>query len=233
MNPVSVIIPNNGRNLNTLMQSLITSTRKPIDVSIVDWGMERSYQRNAAIRAAFGKNILVLDSDQSVSPGLIDECDELIRLGYSCVYIPEVIVADSFFGKVRKFEREFYTGTAVDVPRFVRADLCPKFDETLHGPEDADWGNRIPGIRAVSRNVLYHHDDISLSEYIRKKAYYSKSMRRYAEKWPDDKCLSMKYRCWDVFIEKGKWKKLLRHPKLTVGIIFILAVRAWIYATHR
>lgn len=233
MRPVSVVVPNNGRDLRKLEESLINSTRVKIDLGIVDWGMERSYQRNAAIREAFGNGILVLDSDQTVSPGLLAECANLINMGYSCVYIPEVIIAKSFFGKIRKFEREFYTGTAIDVPRFVRADLCPRFDETLHGPEDADWGNRIPGLRATSKNVLYHHDDISFSEYCRKKAYYTKSMKLYSKKWPDDKCLNFKYRCWTVFIEKGKWKKLLRHPKLTAGIIFILAVRAWIYATNR
>lgn len=230
---VSVIVPNNGRPLGNLINSLAMSSRGKIDVNIVDWGLERSEQRNAAIKAAFGKGVLVLDSDQSVSPGLLEECANLISMGYSCVYIPEVIVAKGLFGKIRAFEREFYTGTAVDVPRFVRKDLCPMFDTTLAGPEDADWGNRIPGLRAISKNVLYHHDEISFFDYCRKKAYYTKSMRKYAKKWPKDKCLNIKYRCWSVFVENGKWKKLLRHPLLALGVLFLLIVRGIIYVAFR
>jgi hypothetical protein len=175
---------------------------------------------------------LILDSDQSVSPGLIKECLELIEAGFTCVYIPEIIVAKSFFGRIRSFEREFYTGTAIDVPRFVRKDHCPMFDPDLNGPEDSDWGHRIKGFRATSVNPLYHHDDISFLEYCRKKAYYTKSMKKYAEKWPDDKCLNIRYRCFEVFVENGKWKKLLRHPVLTLGILFILITRGIIYATQ-
>ena len=86
----------------------------------------------------------------------------MMEQGYDCLYIPEVIIAKSFFGRIRAFERTFYTGTAIDVPRFVRKECCPMFNEELTGPEDADWGNRIPGKRGITQNVLYHYDDISL-----------------------------------------------------------------------
>ena len=33
--------------------------------------------------------------------------------------------------------------------------------------------------------------------------------------------------------EKGKWKRLLRHPILTLGIMFIILVRGIIYATKK
>jgi hypothetical protein len=146
------------------------------------------------------------------------------------VYVPEIIVAKSFFGKIRKFEREFYTGTFIDVPRVVARNCCPRFNEELHGPEDADFGNKIKGVRAISKNVLYHHDDISFIDYCRKKIYYTKSMKKYAELNPTDPCLDLKYRGFDVFVERGKWKKLIAHPILTLGVIFLLAVRGIIYA---
>jgi glycosyltransferase involved in cell wall biosynthesis len=226
---VSVVVPNHGRDLTKLKASVNGSA----ELVIIDRGLERSAQRNIGIREADGDIILWLDSDQSVSPGLIQECKELIQSGYSCVYIPEIIVAKSFFGRIRKFEREFYTGTAIDVPRAVLKKACPMFDETMNGPEDADFGNRIKGFRAISKNPLYHHDDISFREYIRKKAYYSKSMKRYAEKWKDDKCLNLKYRCWTVFTENGKWKKLLKNPILSLGILFVIAVRGVIYYANK
>jgi glycosyltransferase involved in cell wall biosynthesis len=226
---VSVVVPNHGRDLTTLKASLPIKT----ELIEVNRGLERSVQRNIGIQQASGDAFLILDSDQSISPNLIPECVDLINMGYSSVYIPEVLVVKSFFGKIRKFEREFYTGTAVDVPRFVRRDCCPLFDETLTGPEDADWGNRIPGLRAVSKNVLYHHDDIGCIEYFKKKMYYSKSMEDFKRKNPNDRVLNIRYRCWSVFTDNGKWKKLVRHPLLTMGIIIIIFIRGIIYVTNR
>jgi len=219
---ISIIVPNHGRKLNI-------GASRDIEIFEIDTGLERSKQRNIGIRHAKGKYFLILDSDQGVSQGLIEECEAMMEQGYDCLYIPEVIIANSFFGRIRAFERTFYTGTAIDVPRFVRRECCPMFNEELTGPEDADWGNRIPGKRGVTQNVLYHFDDISLLQYIRKKSYYTKSMARYRKLWPEDKCLNIKYRCWTVFVENRKWRKLVRHPILTLGIVFILAVRGWIY----
>jgi len=224
---VSVIVPNHGRDISQLRASI----PKDVEVIEINRGLERSEQRNIGIKYASGDCFLFLDSDQSISSRLIDECIDLVNQGATAVYIPEIIIAKSFFGKIRAFERTFYTGTAVDVPRFIRKDACPLFDTKLTGPEDADWGNRIVGKKVVSKNPLYHHDDISFREYCRKKMYYSKSMALYAVRWRNDPCLNFKYRCWTIFTENGKWKKLLQHPILTLGIIFILLVRGVIYAT--
>jgi glycosyltransferase involved in cell wall biosynthesis len=226
---VSVVVPNHGRDLTVLKASL----PKDVELIVVDEGKERSEQRNIGIDRATGKYLLILDSDQSVSPGLIDECVTLMRAGYSCLFIPEIIVAKSWFGKLRAFERTFYTSTAIDVPRFVRADHCPKFDTSMSGPEDADWGNRIKGFRGTTTRPLFHHDDVPIGEYFRKKAYYSKSMKRYAEKWPHDPCINLKYRCWDVFVQNGKYKQLLKHPVFALGIIALLIGRAIVWLRHR
>ena len=232
---VSVIVPTHGnRDLKILLDSLENSTYKDLDVRIINRGKERSVQRNMGIVEAAGSNaFLILDSDQSVSPALIAECVSLVEQGFSCVYIPEIIVVKSFFGKIRAFEREFYTGTAVDVPRFVTKKACPMFNPELSGPEDAEWSYRIHGIRATSRNPLYHHDDIGFWDYMAKKKYYTKSMKRYAELCPDDPCLKIKYRCFQIFVENGKWKKLVQHPILTLGIIFVLFCRGIIYYLYK
>lgn len=228
----SVVVANHGRDLTTLKKSL----PRNVEFIEVNLGMERSAQRNIGIQRATGDIILWLDSDQSISPYLIEEIEHLFSMGYRALYIPEIIIAKSLFGKVRAFERTFYTGTAIDVPRAVCKKICPLFDETLHGPEDADFGQvikrRTSMIRTTER-VLYHHDDISPVEYFRKKSYYAKSLRRYKEKWPNDKCLDAKYRCFTVFVEKGKWKKLLCHPILTIGVLVILMMRTVIYLRNR
>jgi glycosyltransferase involved in cell wall biosynthesis len=225
----TVMVANHGRDLTLLKASL----PKDVEFIEINRGFERSKQRNMGIAEATGDIIIWLDSDQSISYGLVNECERLIRRGYTAIYVPEKIIAKSFFGKIRAFEREFLTGTHVDVPRVIRKDSFPLFDETMSGPEDADMGQRIVGDKTTSRNVLYHHDDISFTDYVKKKAYYTKSMKRYAQKWANDPCINFKYRCWTVFTENSKWKKLLRHPILTLGVIFLLGVRGIVYFTNR
>lgn len=223
---ISVICANHGRDTSRLRASI----PKGVEYIEVNRGLERSVQRNMAIRESKGDIIIWMDSDQAFGPGTVEECEKLLKMGYTAVFIPEVIVGRSFFGRVRAFERTFYDGTAVDVPRAVLRRLCPFFDETLHGPEDADWGRKIPGIKAVSKSVLYHYDgDTSFLDYYRKKAYYTKSMRRYAELNPDDRCLDLRYRCFWVFVENNKYKKILNHPFLFCCIIGLIFIRGIIY----
>lgn len=226
---VSIVVANHGRDLSLLKASLPNN----VEFIEVNLGRERSYQRNYGIAKATGEIIIWLDSDQSLSKEVVEECVDLIKTGFTAVYIPEVIVAKSFFGKIRAFERTFYDGTAVDVPRAVLKRFCPKFNEELNGPEDSDWGNRIPGMRTVSKNVLYHHDDIGIFEYFKKKNYYAKSMKKYSELNPDDKILDWRYRCFGIFVEDGKWKKILRHPILFLGVVIIIMIRAVIYVRNR
>ena len=231
---VSVVVPSHkGRDLTPLIESVKRSTHTNTELIIVDEGLERSKQRNIGMQRAKGDAYLILDSDQSISPNLIAECVVRCRHGFSSCYIPEIIIAKSFFGKIRAFERTFYTGTAVDVPRFVLRLRCTPFDETLTGPEDADWGRKIRGYRTTTKSVLYHHDDVSLLEYVRKKAYYTKSMNLYMKLNPDDQCINIWYRCVTVFIENGKWRNLIKHPILSIGIAFILLIRGVIYYAKR
>ncbi len=226
----SIVVANHGRNLSVLKTSLPGN----VEFIEVNVGLERSVQRNIGIKAAKGDIILWLDSDQSLSLGLVEEIEAILRHGfYKSVYIPEIILAKSFFGKIRAFERTFYDATAVDVPRAVLKSVCPLFNEELNGPEDADWGNRIPGMRAITRRPLYHHDDIGFLEYFRKKNYYAKSMKKYAELNPTDRVLDFKYRCFTIFVENGKWKKLVRHPILAIGILFIIFLRGIIYLRNK
>ena len=54
-------------------------------------------------------------------------------------------------------------------------------------------------------------------------------MKKFIEKNPDDKILDFKWRCFGVFIEKGKWKKFFKNPIMAIGVLAIIFIRGLIY----
>ena len=233
---VSVIIPTTPKEkpmLEKCLKALDNSTYKKLEIIVVDEGKERSEQRNIGIRRATGDCILYLDVDQKVSWYLIGECVCLIDSGHDAVYIPEEIITKGFFAYLRNWERQFYTATPIDCVRFMKRENCPEFDEELKGPEDSCHDRRVKGKRAVSRSKIYHEDNVTVLSYFKKKAYYAKSMKRFAEKYPNDKVLSFWWRCFGVFVEKGKYKMVLKRPDLFILIMLLILVRGVIYCQYK
>ena len=233
---VSVIVPiRKGEKITNLNKSIIWSTYRNTEMIIVDEGLERSNQRNIGIDRANGEFYLILDSDQYVSILLISECVQILRdfPEINSLYIPEILTTRGFWGRVRNWERQFYTSTPIDCVRFVRASKCPKFDETLIGPEDADWNNRIYGMKLTTNNVVFHDENVGIVKYLKKKAYYAKSMRKYAQKWKNDKVLNPLWRCFLVFVEKGKWKKFINKPVYAVAVMALILARGVVYLWKR
>ncbi len=113
-----------------------------------NFGPERSAQRNFGARQANGKYILYLDADMRLSENVISECVEKCENNENLValYIPEKIIGNGFWVRIRDFERSFYNATVIDCVRFVRRDKFLEidgFDEDLAGPEDWDFDRRI------------------------------------------------------------------------------------------
>lgn len=215
--------------MTQVLEAIDNSTYKNIETIVVDKGLERSSQRNIGMAQACGKFFLILDSDQVISPDLIRECVDKMNCGIGGMYIPEIIKTKGLFAFIRNWERQFYTSTSIDVVRFVRAKGCPLFDTELNGPEDSSWDRQVKGLRLTSENPLYHYDNIGMIKYFQKKAYYSKSMKRFAELYPDDQCLDWRWRCFGVFCENGKWKRFLSRPDLALAVLFTILVRGIIY----
>jgi GT2 family glycosyltransferase len=152
-----------------------------------------------------------------------------------------------YWTRVRDFERQFYTGTVIDAVRIVRADIFVKiggFDETLTGPEDWDLDKRVRqlgkvGVLDSRKGRIYHHEGrFSLSKYLQKKNYYVRNFDRYIKKWgksdPDiKKQFNPYYRTARVFIEKGRWKKFIRHPGLAMGVYLLRFGVGIVYLTKQ
>ncbi|MCM8762853.1 MAG: glycosyltransferase [Candidatus Omnitrophica bacterium] len=200
---------------------------------VYNFGPERSAQRNFGVRQAKGDYILYLDADMILSEQVIREC--IIKCkenNFVALYIPERIIGEGFWNKVRDFERSFYNATVIDCVRFVKKDKFLEiggFDENLTGPEDWDFDRRIKqvGRTDIIKAPLYHNEEsFNLKRYLAKKAYYVKDFDKYIQKWGRADPLIRKqfgfyYRYFGVFFEKGKGKQLFMHPLFTLGVYFL------------
>ncbi|MBL8994687.1 MAG: glycosyltransferase family 2 protein [Spirochaetia bacterium] len=285
---VSVVITTRQeeKNLPFCLASLRIQTHPRIEVIVVDngstdetceialahtphvyqMGPERSAQRNfGMIQKSTGKYVLYLDADMVIAPTLIADSVAFMEQGYIALYLSEIVLGKRYFSSVRRFERRFYDGTAVDCARFFLREAFIQtggFDETLSGPEDwdldkkirqlgkvallqasnsgpADWQEtqvakelesfvRERGVKPESfRSVVFHNEaEFDLGKYLGKKSYYAKSFNAYIAKWgkndPDlRRQFGFWYRFFGVFLENGKWRRLLSRPDLAFGLYFL------------
>lgn len=148
---------------------------------IFNHGPERSAQRNFGISKAKGKYVIYLDADMILSPTVIEKAVEkfeppvsknpkfivhgsLFNPRLAALYIPEIILGNSYWSRVRRFERSFYDGTVIDCVRVVRREIIEKvggFDTTMTGPEDWDFDKKIRKIGKVEVLDKYNPKEIN------------------------------------------------------------------------
>lgn len=197
-------------------------------------GPERSAQRNYGLNKAKGEYLLYLDADMTLSPKVISKCVEKVTRnpGTSGLYITEIVTGESYWSRVRRFERSFYDATAIDCVRFVRATdfkTVNGFDTAMTGPEDWDFDKKIRLLGKVGliKEPIYHNEsEFNMKKYLNKKSYYAKSFSSYIDKWGKDdpdvrKQFSPIYRYLVVFTERGKWKRTLTAPHLFIGVLLL------------
>ena len=253
---VSVIVTtkNEEKNIGACLESILHQSMLHLEMIVVDnfsedktttiaqelgakvfqLGPERSAQRNYGAKKAHGKYILYLDADMRLSPEVVEECVNHCEadIEVSGIYIPEIIVGEGFWIKVRRFERSFYDGTVIDAVRFIPRTTFQQvegFDLLLTGPEDWDFDKKIRrlGKTIVAKANLEHDEgNFDFRNYLAKKSYYSKGFDLYTEKWGNNdpdilKQLNFWYRFIGIFTEQGKFIKLLAHPILTIGMYYL------------
>lgn len=115
--------------------------------NVFNRGPERSSQRNFGVEKSRGKYVIYLDADMILSSSVIERSvEKLEKNKLVALYIPEIVLGSSYWSKVRRFERSFYDGTAVDCVRVIRKHVFKKiggFDLSLVGPEDWDLDKKV------------------------------------------------------------------------------------------
>lgn len=201
----------------------------------------RGAQLNLGVKKSKGEIIFFPDADMTFDKDLIWEAVKLFKR-FDALYVPEFVCGKGLFGKIRNFERSFYNTTCVDAVRFVKKELFVKvggFDEKniTFGPDDWDFTKRVKKETekiSITENKIYHHEErMSWKKYLDKKSKYANTFDGYVAKWGKDdedikKQLSFYYRFFGVFLENDKWKKLIKHPILTLGMFalrFLIGLR--------
>jgi glycosyltransferase involved in cell wall biosynthesis len=164
---VSIVVTtkNEEANIGNCLRSLVEQTYTNLELIVVDndstddtkeiarkytslvynKGPERSAQRNEGLlHKAHGKYCAYFDADMVMSKFLIEdsvrqlEASELLGL-----YVPEIVLGNSLFARVRRFERQFYDGTVIDAARFFRRDPFVKVggfsEDIFKSGSGEDW----------------------------------------------------------------------------------------------
>lgn len=191
----------------------------------------RGAQVNLGVTKTSGDILFFPDADMTFDSELLAEVVALIGQ-FDALCVPEVIVGKGYIGAIRNFERGFYNLTCIDAPRFVRRSLYQSvggFDERriAFGPDDWDLAKRLKsgGARVgLTKSRKFHHEsEMSMAQYLAKKMNYTRTFDDYIAKWgkndPDiRKQFGLWYRLFGVFLEQGKWHRLVSKPHLAVGM---------------
>lgn len=198
-------------------------------------------QRNAGANNAIGDYVYMLDHDMALSKNLLRNFSDKVATNKNFVdayYVPEKIVGNSkFWSVLRTYERSFYNSTVIDAARIIKRDVFNKiqYDIVLsNGPADWDFDIQLKKIGCKfdiideSEYVEHQEQYLSLWKYLFKKVNYIQGGTKYQNKWKNKgyiyssiikKQYGLFYRLIGVFVEKGKYKKILKKFYLFIPML--------------
>ena len=212
---ISVIIPtkNSGNTLQKLLYSLgrqtyrnfetivfdnnsVDSTREiaeEMNSIVVNFGPERSAQRNKGAEIAKGEVLLFLESDMELTEHILEQCISGMSTSDALCIMEKVVAGDNYWAKARAFERDAYFGSLYfEAARCFRKMVFNKlggYDAGLTGLEDMalqakliEGGYRIGWIDGA---ILHHEQDVGFSEYIKKRRLYGGTDKQFRDKFPE------------------------------------------------
>lgn len=244
---VSVIVPtrNSSPTLEACLMSIREQTYRKVEVIVVDGSStddtvriaelygsrviqtrhERSASRNLGVAMSQGATVLFVDSDMRLSRTLIEECVQLIQMGFDALVIPEASIGEGFWAKCRALEKECYVGdVSIEAPRAFDKQTFIElggYDNQLVGGEDWDLSERCKQARlSIGRAnaKLYHKGHEPISRAVAKKFYYGKTILSYITKHPQ---LALRQILPVRLAFVRNLSKLRKDPVHAAGLIFL------------
>jgi glycosyltransferase involved in cell wall biosynthesis len=249
---VSVIIPtkNNEKTLKECLLSIKQQSYPNIEIIVIDAfsidqtrnlaeGLgaqvmqiqsERTKAKNHGAQLAKGDYVFFMDSDMILQPDVVRECLDVCVKGAVAVIIPEASIGKGVWVRIRDFERSMYQGTKIESARFfVRKHILEVggFDEDIITYEESTLPQKLERcgykVNARIRSFILHDEDgFEIKKWLRKKRYYSDTLKIYAERYPEYAVqqLGVKNRI-KIFLSNGNLKKLIRHPIPAFGVFML------------
>ncbi|MFI7543890.1 glycosyltransferase family 2 protein [Actinoplanes sp. NPDC049599] len=241
---ISFVVPtrNSARTLDACLASLRAQTHPDVEVLVVDngstdgtveiagrhahqvlqWGPERSAQRNHGTDRSIGDVVVFIDSDMVLEPQVATRIEERFAAepDTGALVIPERSFGEGFLARCREMEKMLYVGDpAVESPRAFRREVINRvggWNEELTAAEDWDLADRTRLATTIGRVPAWiWHDEgrIRLRVTFAKKRYYGRWIDQYVRMNADSS--------GGKFVRIALLRRparLLRHPVLTAGL---------------
>jgi glycosyltransferase involved in cell wall biosynthesis len=250
---VSVIVPtkNSEKFLEKCLGSIKNQTYKNFEIIVVDnnstdktkeiarkytdkvlnFGPERSAQRNFGVNQSNGEYVVIIDSDMELSEKVVEACTEKINSDKKIkgVVIPEESFGIGFWAQCKKLEKSFYVGVDyIEAARFFEKNAFLKadgFDEGMISGEDWDLSQRIEKEGRIDRiNYFIYHNEgkINLFKTIKKKSFYAGNFTNYANKNKNNKKFGRQTRIFSRYkLFLSQPNKLFKNPVIGFGMLFM------------
>lgn len=257
---ISFVVPtrNSGRTIEACVRSLAQQLHPDVEIVVVDngstdetrlvaarwadlvveWGPERSAQRNRGTLMSSGEVVVFVDSDMVLEPVVATAIESafLDDPDVGALIIPERSFGEGFLSACRALEKSLYVGDdTVEAPRAFRREVLARvggWDERLTAAEDWDLADRTraAGVTVSRVDAWIWHDEgrLRLRGTFAKKRYYGRWVGAYLYQRPSGRrhlARTALLRC------PGR---LVRHPLRTAGMVGLKSVEAaGIYAGVR
>ncbi|MCW4047188.1 MAG: glycosyltransferase [Candidatus Bathyarchaeota archaeon] len=259
---VSVVVPtrNSARTLSRCLQSVKNQTLKPFEIIVVDdFSSDETVQiaknlgarilqrrcrpaeaRNLGTSASTGEYMLFLDSDQVLTPLVVEECvAKCTKEKVGMVRIPEVFVGEDFWSSCsavwkNKYEQvEHVYGARENLmhgePRFFIRKLLEEvgmFDTSLLWGEDYDLYERLKRLNVKEgycKAFLYHLESVSLTQWVLKNLRYGETVPAFIRKTNKKIFPSMIRHAMLTFVQVLREKQ---KPSVVIGCVFLFWLKA-------
>jgi len=248
---VSVIVTtrNSARTIERCLSSIAAQTHPSVEIvlvdnassdgkpaiarrfgcTVIDFGPERSAQRNQGCRHSSGGLLLFVDADMVLGPDVVADCVRVMEESAApAAIVPEVSFGQGYWTRCRVLERHCYSGDdSVEAARLYRREAflaVGGFDEQLTGAEDWDLSRRVGGTRTLPRTAaVIAHDEgrITLRQTFTKRTYYAPGYLRYLRKHGRGVAGQGNVVLRPALLRHRRL--LARHPLLCAGIVVLKA----------